>query len=173
MEIWTDRLLLRPLCKKDLLTVHEYASDAENTRYMMFLPKSRMEETADFLSTVEKEWRRRHPSFFEFAIVMDGRQIGAVSVYLDEKENQGEIGWIVNKKYWRCGYASEAAMAVLNFAKNQLRLDSVIARCDKRNIPSARVMEKIGMRRVDVRGTRTYPKSKETAEELTYMIEFR
>jgi RimJ/RimL family protein N-acetyltransferase len=77
----------------------------------------------------------------------------------------------LNKRYWNLGYVSEAAVAVLDFAKNSLHLQTVIARCDFRNAPSARVMEKIGMRLIDDTGTRTYTKRDETARELTYMIE--
>ena len=52
MTIRTDRLLLRPLCSSDLKTVHEYAGDAENTKYMLFLPNTTEQETADFLYAV-------------------------------------------------------------------------------------------------------------------------
>ena len=172
MIIKTERLLLRPLCLDDLKTVHAYASDLENTQYMLFLPNETELETAAFLSSVEQEWAKEHPECFEFAIVLDDIQIGAVSICLDEIPGQGEIGWILNKKHWGCGYATEASMAVLNFAKAQLQLQSVIAHCDWRNLPSAGVMKKIGMRLVDESGTRTYVKRGETAQELTYMIEF-
>lgn len=63
-------------------------------------------------------------------------------------------------------------MAVLDFAKEQLQLQSVIAHCDWRNLPSAGVMKKIGMQLVDENGTRTYVKREEIAQELTYKIEF-
>ena len=172
MTIKTDRLLLRPLCLRDLKTVHEYASDLENTKYMLFLPNGTEQETVDFLRSAEQEWQKSQPSFYEFAIVLDDAQIGAVSVSLLETPNQGEIGWILNKKYWNRGYASEAAGAVLDFAKTALHLKSVIAQCDGRNLASAKVMEKIGMRLVDGNGTRSYVKREETARELTYMIEF-
>ncbi len=172
MEIKTDRLLLRPLCLSDLKTVHEYACDLENTKYMLFLPNVSVQETYNFLCSVEEEWQQEHPSAFEFAIVLDNVQIGAVSISLGEISNQGEIGWILNKKYWNCGYVSEAATAILDFAENQLHLQRVIAQCDWRNIASARVMEKIGMQLIDEHGTRTYVKRAETARELTYMIEF-
>ncbi len=172
MTIRTDRLLLRPLCFSDLETVHEYACDLENTKYMLFLPNATEQETAGFLHSVEQEWQQEHPSFFEFAIVLDDIQIGAISISLCEISNQGEIGWILNKKHWNCGYVTEAAKAILDFAKTQLRLQSVIATCDWRNIASTKVMEKIGMRLVDENGVRTYAKREETARELTYRIEF-
>ncbi len=35
IELKTERLILRPLNIKDLNTVHVYASDIENTRFMI------------------------------------------------------------------------------------------------------------------------------------------
>ena len=172
MTIKTERLLLRPLCLDDMKTVHEYASDLENAKYMLFLPNTTEQETITFLNSVEQEWQKTTPSFYEFAIVLDGIHIGAISISRMESTVQGEIGWILNKKHWNCGYVSEAANAVLGFAKTQLHLQGVIAQCDSRNIASARVMEKIGMRLIDANGTRTYVKRDETAQELTYMIKF-
>lgn len=172
ITIKTDRLLLRPLCLNDLKTVHEYASDFENTRYMLFLPNGTIQETENFLFSVEQEWKQEYPSFFEFAIELNNIQIGAISISLDKIKGQGEIGWILNKKYWNHGYVTEAATAILYFAKNQLRLKKVIAQCDWRNIASSKVMEKIGMKLIDDTGIRLYIKREETARELTYMIEF-
>ena len=171
MIIKTQRLLLRPLSLSDFKTVHEYASDIENTKYMLFLPNTSEMETKDFLTSVELEWQKEEPSFFEFAIILNDEHIGAVSISLDNEKYQGSIGWILNKRYWNLGYAQEAACAILEFAKNKLKLQKVIAQCDSRNIASARVMEKIGMRLIDKNGIRTYVKRKETARELTYMIE--
>jgi len=172
MTIKTERLLLRPLCLKDLESVHEYSSDIENTKYMVYLPNITEQETQNFLSSVEQEWKQKQPKFYEFAIVLDGLQIGHISIYLTSIANEGRIGWILNKKFWNYGYASEAATAMLSFARTELHLQKVIAHCDGRNAPSKRVMEKIGMLLVDDNGTRTYKKREETAQQLTYMIEF-
>lgn len=170
-RIKTKRLLLRPLNIADLNTVHEYASDYENTRYMMYFPKETTEETADFLSCVTDEWEKSEPTFYEFAILLDGQHIGAVSVYLsDEKREVGELGWILNKKYQNMGYATEAARAVMDFALITLRLKKIIAQCDYRNIPSRRLMEKIGLKLESDNGIRTYIKRNETARELTYSL---
>lgn len=111
-------MLLRPLNLSDLESVHEYASDKENTIYMYHLPNENMEETTEFLSGVTKEWEKDTPSFYEFAIELDGKQIGAVSIYLKDSCDSGELGWILNKKYWHNGYATEAAMALKDFALN-------------------------------------------------------
>lgn len=169
-EMKTERLLLRPLDIADLKTVHEYSSDEGNTRFMVFLPNRTVEETAEFLNRVTSEWAKDEPSFYEFAIALDGLQIGAISVYLDETKEVGELGWILNKKYHKKGYATEAALAIKDFAINTLCLKKLIAQCDCRNEPSRCLMERIGLRLEDDNGTRTYIKRNETARELTYSL---
>lgn len=82
-EIQTKRLRLRPLGTQYLQSVHAYASDLENTKYMQCLPNETLEETLEFLKNAEAEWEKETPSFYEFAVLCGERQIGAVSVYLE------------------------------------------------------------------------------------------
>ena len=171
IEIKTERLLLRPMNISDLETVHEYASDKENTKYLRFGPNESVEETTDFLSNVTKEWKKDAPDFYEFAIELDGKQIGAVCVYLDEKHESGEFGWILNKKYWGNGYATEAALALKDHVVKELKVKRLIAHCDARNTASARVMEKIGLKLESDDGIRVYFKRNETAMELMYSLD--
>ena len=170
LEIKTERLLLRPMNVSDLEIVHEYASDTENTKYLRFGPNESVEETTAFLSGIEKEWAKDAPDFFEFAIELDGKQIGAVCVYLDEKHESGEFGWILNKKYWGNGYATESALALKDHVVKNFKVKKLIAHCDARNTASARVMEKIGLKLESDDGIRVYFKRNETARELMYSL---
>lgn len=167
ISIKTERLVLRPLGTADLQTVHAYASDAETTAYMLRLPNRTLQQTRQFLACSEQEWQRQNPRFYEFAITLAGRQIGAVSLYLEEGEPAGELGWILQKRHWRQGFATEAALAVREFARG-LGLSRLTAHCDARNTASRRVMEKIGMTLEDDSGTRVYPNTGETARELLF-----
>jgi len=106
----------------DLQTVHEYASDPETTKYMLYLPNKKLEETHSFLARVSAEWQKEEPSFYEFAIIYNSIHIGAVSVYLNKEKTEGELGWILNKKYWGKGFATEAALAVKSFAVKELKV---------------------------------------------------
>lgn len=169
-EIKTDRLVLRPLNIADLETVHIYAADEENTAYMLRLPNHTIEETAQFLIHVTKEWEKDNPDFYEFAIVLKGLQIGAISIYLDNTRKIGELGWIINKQYWKQGIATEAAFAIKAFAINTLKVTKIIANCDYRNAGSYRLMEKIGLKLENGNGIRTYTQNNETAKELTYSL---
>ena len=111
IEIKTERLVLKPLGIKYLDTVNEYAVDKENTRYMLYLPNETAEETVDFLVKVDKEWQKDKPNYLTFAVIYNGIHIGAVDV--DLYDGFGELGWIINKKYQKNGFAYEAVRALI------------------------------------------------------------
>ena len=169
MELKTKRLTLCPLGMKFLSSTHEYASDIENTRYMVYLPNETVEETAEFLKGVDDEWQKEKPNFYEFAILLDGKHIGAASVTLED-DTSCELGWIMNKKYWGHGFASEAAEAIVNFAAHKLGVTHFIAHCDGENIGSYRVMEKIGMKRTGYYPGRKNKSSPEDRMECLYEL---
>lgn len=166
--IRTERLTLRPLEMSDLETTHQYARDIDNTQFMIFLPNRTIQETNQFLQRVVDEWRKDVPSFYEFAIIHQTKHIGAVSVWLDESGQEGELGWILHKAHQGKGYASEAARAILDFAVHRLKVKKVVAHCDARNLPSCRVMQKIGLSLERDDGVRRYKDSEEEVPELMY-----
>lgn len=56
-----------------------------------------------------------------------------------------EIGFRLIRKYWGCGYATEAAIAVRDFAFSKLALPRLVALIEPGNARSIRVAEKLGM----------------------------
>lgn len=58
-----------------------------------------------------------------------------------------EVGWRLAAWSWGRGYAPEAARAVLAFGFEDVGLDEVVSMTTERNLPSRRVMEKLGMTR--------------------------
>ena len=56
-----------------------------------------------------------------------------------------EIGWRIGAEYWNRGYATEAAQAAVMFGFETLGLREIVAFTVPANMPSRRVMEKIGM----------------------------
>jgi len=170
MELRTERLLLVPHGIKYLQSVHEYASDLETTKYMMWLPNDTIEETADFLKKSDAEWAKEVPSYYEFAILFEGKHVGAVSIYLDDERTTGEFGWILNKNYWNKGIATEAAKAIFDFGINELGIKCFQAHCDSENTASSKVMEKLGMKRISCEGGRKNKSSDEERYEFLYEL---
>ncbi len=67
-----------------------------------------------------------------------------------------EIGWRLAAAHWGQGFAGEGAREVLRFAFEQAQLDEIVSMTSLGNLPSQRVMQKIGMHR-DVRDDFDHP----------------
>ena len=169
MKINTKRLELVPHGFRFLESTVAYSNNIENTRYMTVLPNESVQEAVDFLHSVDREWEKPQPRFFEFALLLDGKHIGAVSISLDESRTVGELGWIVHRDHWGCGYAFEAAEAVIAQFKNK-GVTRFLAHCDSENAASFRVMEKLGMQRISCTGGRKNRSSNEERLEYCYEL---
>lgn len=147
--IRTQRLLLRDFEKTDWKAVHSYASDLEVVRYVDWGPNTE-EETKNFIHQAvacQKEQPRRN---YTLAIVLktENRLIGGCGIHVSNPDNQeGWIGYCLNRSFWGQSYASETANVLLKFGFDQLKLHRIFATCDPANIASAHVLEKIGMKR--------------------------
>ncbi|WP_395173713.1 GNAT family N-acetyltransferase [Roseibium alexandrii] len=58
-----------------------------------------------------------------------------------------EIGWRLKRSAWGKGYASEAALAWLRFGFETIGLDEIVSFTSETNIPSQKVMARVGMSR--------------------------
>ncbi|MGN0299441.1 MAG: GNAT family N-acetyltransferase [Lachnospiraceae bacterium] len=170
IELQTERLVLKPLGLQYLESVHSYASDIENTRYMLHLPNTSIEETAAFLRGADMEWNKNQPEFYEFAVFYENHPIGAVSIYLEDDVKTGELGWILDKKYWNKGIVTEAARELISFSVRRCGITHFIAHCDTENLASCCVMEKLGMRRTGEYGGRKNKASSEERREYQYEL---
>ena len=63
------------------------------------------------------------------------------------EEDTGIFGFVLHKHYWGFGIATEASQALVQFGFEQLALHRVVAECFVEQVASARIFEKLGMRR--------------------------
>jgi [ribosomal protein S5]-alanine N-acetyltransferase len=148
-EIWleTERLILRKITEHDIPYIFEYASDPEVTKYLRFETHKSLEDAKDYFSKV-CVWYANQPDHFPLAIELkqDKKMIGTIGfVKFDLQNDCAELGYVLSKKYWGHGYATEVAKKLIEFGFNQLKLHRIEAIVKKINISSVRVLEKIGM----------------------------
>jgi RimJ/RimL family protein N-acetyltransferase len=58
-----------------------------------------------------------------------------------------EIGFLVATRFWRCGYGTEIAQAMLDYAEKQAGYRRIMATVDCDHIASIRLLERVGMKR--------------------------
>jgi len=73
-----------------------------------------------------------------------GEFIGMVGFSEPEGWPGFELAWTRVRRWWGCGYATEAARALLRWSFDTLNLNRIQAETDTRNVASARVLEKLG-----------------------------
>jgi RimJ/RimL family protein N-acetyltransferase len=144
-EIETTRLRLRAFTPDDLDNLFLIFGDSEVMRYISNgKPRSREETENGLLKTIEG-WRKRGFGLWAMTIKGSEKVIGYCGlIYLDDTP-EIEIAYGLAKAHWGKGYATEAARAVLKFGFEQLKLERIVAVVNPENIPSQRVLEKLGM----------------------------
>jgi ribosomal-protein-alanine N-acetyltransferase len=145
----TPRLLLREIGDHDAPAVHSYASDADVVRYLDWGPNT-PEDTERFLAMARTARDAVPRMAYHLAVVLkaSGGLVGGCRIEVrNAVHGTGDVGYVVDRQHWGQGYATEAIRALIDFGFRRLALHRIWATCDVENHASARVLEKLGMRR--------------------------
>lgn len=116
------------------------------------------EEVESFLKLSIEYQKKYGFGFYSVFERKSGVFIGQVGIFhlgLREDQPEMEIAYALHKKYWGKGYATELAAALIDWGFAHLPIIKLSAHTFPENIPSSRVLEKVGMRfagRVDYEG---------------------
>jgi RimJ/RimL family protein N-acetyltransferase len=170
--IETERLLLRPFAQGDYDALLAILSDAEVARYLYWEPRT----PDEVLPALERKiadvalWQEGDTLGCAVVLRATGELIGDCSLHWVSAEHRlGEIGFVFHPAHHGHGYATEAARPLLEFGFATVGLHRIIGRLEARNLASARVLEKIGMRREALLIENEFVKG-EWQSELDYAI---
>jgi RimJ/RimL family protein N-acetyltransferase len=148
--IRTERLLLRPFAAEDFDDAFEFHSLPEVARYLYWDPPTRA-EFADVLALRAARTALEHEGdALSLAVVPHdlGHVVGDMTFFWrSQKHRQGELGFVFHPNYQGRGYAYEASVELLRLGFEDLGLRRIVGRLDGRNEASARLLERLGMRR--------------------------
>jgi RimJ/RimL family protein N-acetyltransferase len=148
--IETERLTLRAFVPDDFPAVHAMQSDESVARYLYWEPRSEEGSRTALRKKIAARALRDEGDVLSVAAIL--RSTGElvadlVLVLVSEEHRQGEVGYIVPPAHQGQGYATEATRELLRIAFDDLSLHRVVGKLEARNVGSARVLEKLGMRR--------------------------
>jgi RimJ/RimL family protein N-acetyltransferase len=84
--------------------------------------------------------------FYVVSLKSDGQAVGICGLAKRDYLDDVDIGYALLPEYNGCGYAHEAAAAVLAYARSTLSLKRVAATTRSHNYPSAKLLAKLGLR---------------------------
>lgn len=152
LRIETERLVLREFQLSDCFAVAGYRSDPHVLHFMERRePYTEQEVWETVFGYAEVEPTAHPRSSWDFAIirVADRALIGETGLCRAEEPGEALLGYLLRRDAWGCGYATEAAAALVEFGFAKLELKRITAGCHPENGGSYRVMEKLGMQPAD------------------------
>ena len=160
LPLETARLVLRDFEPPDLPAVRRYALDARVVAHVLHELRSEEELTVHF-STVLGARTHRPRRSFELAVVVrrSGLLIGTCELARCGP-GEAEIGYLLARRYWGRGYATEIALALRDAAFGQLKVRRLRALVSIENDESRRVLAKAGLHWAALRRRHTYAKGR-------------
>jgi RimJ/RimL family protein N-acetyltransferase len=147
-ELTTDRLLLRGWRQSDRAPFAALNADPEVARYLGAGTRNRGASDALVDQFVE-HWRAHQFGLWAIERTEDGAFLGFTGLARPTFEahftSAVEVGWRFAREAWGHGYATEAARAAVEFGYVVRGLDEIVSFTVPANLPSRRVMERLGM----------------------------
>lgn len=145
----TPRLILRPFAPADAPELHRIYHAEGVLRYFPVAGPPSLEKVERFVTRQAEHWEKH--GYGNWAVQpkdADGLIGWAGLQYVSELQ-ETEVGFLFDRPQWGKGFATEAALAALEFGFRQRELDRIIALVFAENLASRRVIAKCGMDYID------------------------
>jgi [ribosomal protein S5]-alanine N-acetyltransferase len=145
-RIETERQILRKPRMGDAFVLFiAYMQDPEVTRYTTWRPHQQLQEAENFIRNSISAWENGIRFPFVITLREKDQPFGMIDLHI--RGCTVGLGYVIARFHQRKGYATEATLAVINWAFQQPTIYRVNATTDVENIASQNVLEKAGMLR--------------------------
>ena len=170
LPLRTERLTLRDCRPDDLGPLLEAYGDPEVCRYLPFEPWTLEEAEKQIGKRMLRTDYAGEATGLGLVLDLDGRCIGDVVLFpFEGQPRTAEIGWVLHPSYTGHGYAAEAARELIRVAFEHYDLHRVVANLAGRNDASARLCERLGLRR-EAHHIQDYWSRGEWSDSLIYAL---
>jgi len=145
-ELKTERLILRMFREDDFESYADICADPEVTRYLgEGKPLARAEAWRQ-IAMILGHWQLRGYGIWAVEERESGELVGRIGFFNPEGWPGFELGWVLGRKHWGKGYASEGAKRALDYVFTETDREHVISLIHPDNHGSIRVAERLGER---------------------------
>lgn len=139
---------LRTLTVEDTNDMHAVYSDTTTMAYWGTVATKTIDESRRLVERDIKAVDDGLALFWAIELKATGRVIGKCTLWqFSESNRRAEVGYILNRGYWRGGLMTSALQAMINFAFSGLGLHRLEADTDSNNTASLGLLEKLGFQR--------------------------
>ena len=143
LKLVTERLIIRRVEEKDADCLFEFWKDKESC-YLDGGYEPMLEKDEEYYESIKEMIGEE--TRYVVSLKETDEAIGMIHLMPrdDRAVETMEIGYTINPSKRRCGYAMEAVETILEYLLNVLHLDMVIAGVVEENVPSLKMLEKLG-----------------------------
>lgn len=144
----TKRLVIRMFGKDDFEALAQILGDSEVMEYSLGGAMDRAEALDYFEKRFLGQYEYCGFGFWALIDRINGSLVGFAGLIIQEIDDKEEVelAYRIARRYWGQGLATEAAVAIRDYAFQELGLERLISIIEPRNVRSIRVAEKVGMR---------------------------
>lgn len=145
MQIETQRLILKPICKDDWELFEQLHQSSDVLKYVSD-PFTKSDISKRFNSRLG-EWKKTFEHWLTLIIIekATGDKIGITGFYSEwEPYQQAELGFLLCTEFQGKGYGKESTIAVIEYAFNQCNFHKVTATVTEGNSPSFNLLKALG-----------------------------
>lgn len=162
MKLETQRLILREISLDDLDKFYELDSNPNVQKYVGNKPVKDKSEIEQLILNLQKQYIENGIARWAVIEKSTNEFIGWSGIKLIKEPMNNhcdfyELGYRFIEKHWGKGYATETTTALVDYAFTNLNTDKIYAICDVENIGSKNVLEKTGLKLVEIFNYRDKP----------------
>jgi [ribosomal protein S5]-alanine N-acetyltransferase len=124
----TPRLILRCSRLEDAEAIFEYASDPQVIHYMDYRPRTDIRDVIKSIANHPLLWNQNKEFTWIITVKPDDRAIGTIAFCVEG--HMAEFGYLLNRRYWGNGYATEAGHVVVTWLMSVPEIYRVWTTCD-------------------------------------------
>lgn len=145
-KIISERLKFREIAEDDFDSIYNILKDKE-IMYAWGHGFSK-KETMEWIEKNRVRYKNEGYSYFSVFEKETKKIIGLIGPLIEDINGEKHIGiaYILDKRYWGFGYATEGIKACIKYSFDILKANKVIAEIRPENINSCRVAERAGMK---------------------------
>lgn len=141
----TERIILRPLSLDDAQNAFSrWTSDDRVSKYMNWNSHKSIDETKMWLNDAVNNYSSDTVFDWGFTAKENDFLFGSGGLYYDKSLEVFSLGYCIMYDFWNKGYTTEAAGAMIKFAKDVLKIKELFAQHAVENLASGKVMVKNG-----------------------------
>jgi RimJ/RimL family protein N-acetyltransferase len=152
--IETERLILREFILSDASGMFELDSNPNVHIFVGKKPITAIEQSVDYIKNIQQQYKDFGTGRWAVILKETNEFLGwsgikFINYKINNHQNFYELGYRFIERHWGKGYSTEAGIAFVKYAFDEMKVKALYAYADEGNNNSRKILEKLGFRNIN------------------------